>query len=120
MTDKLEPSGYTLTFNASDERLLNFTYVEAPRPCKKQPRTYCYPFQDLNLTAFEAKVADQLCSIESANRDVRYQLDHYHHQLKGITIASLVLNAVTVSCILIYLLYSLYSYYRRSKKAVAI
>ncbi|ORZ11556.1 hypothetical protein BCR42DRAFT_421329, partial [Absidia repens] len=85
-----------------------------------QPRTYCYPFQDLNLTAFEAKVADQLCSIEWANQDVRFQLDHQHNQLKGITIASLVLNAVTVGCILIYLVYSLYAYCKRSKQPVVL
>lgn len=80
-------------------------------------RSYCYPFNNIqNLTEFEAKVADHLCDIGWANQDLRYNLQEYHRELQGITIASLVLNAVTVLFILIYVLYSLYSYYRRRKQ----
>ncbi|CAO3588420.1 unnamed protein product [Absidia cylindrospora] len=110
---------YTITW-MDDENSFHSTYMEAPYPYDKQPRSYCYPFKNLNLTEFEVKVADNLCSIEWANQDVRYQLDHYHNQLQGITIASLVLNALTVSCILAYLVYSLYAYCRRPKQSVTL
>ncbi|ORZ08209.1 hypothetical protein BCR42DRAFT_396966 [Absidia repens] len=76
------------------------------------------PFEALNLTAFEAEVANQLCSIRWANHNVNYQLDQHHHELQLVTIASLVLNAVTVGCILIYSLSRLYSYCRTQMQPV--
>ncbi|ORZ08217.1 hypothetical protein BCR42DRAFT_425471, partial [Absidia repens] len=85
----------------------------------EDPRTYCYPFRGLkNLTKFEVTVAEQLCSIKRASGAVSVEMDRYHNDIQGIAIASLVLSAITVSCILVYLLYSLYSYYRRSKQSV--
>ncbi|ORZ11551.1 hypothetical protein BCR42DRAFT_454060 [Absidia repens] len=48
------------------------------------------PLEDLNLTAFEVKVANQLCSIRWANHNVRYELDQHHNEVEGIAIASLV------------------------------
>ncbi|ORZ08210.1 hypothetical protein BCR42DRAFT_425461 [Absidia repens] len=88
---------------------------------REEPRTYCYPFQDLkNLTEFEVTVANQFCSIKWASEAVSVKMDRYHNNVQGIAIASLVLSAITVSCILVYLLYSLYSYYRKRKQSVAL
>ncbi|ORZ06514.1 hypothetical protein BCR42DRAFT_427266 [Absidia repens] len=116
----MESSAFTNEF-MDDENSHYTTYLEAPRPWGEEPpRSYCYPFLGLNLTAFEAKVGDQLCNIQWANDAVKNQLDDYRHHGQGITIANLVLNAITVSCILVYLVYSLYSYCKRPKQPVVL
>jgi hypothetical protein len=83
--------------------------------------TYCYPFSEIaNLTEFQVKLADEFCDLTSIAQNTRYAVYESQGELRALTIASLVLNAVTVLILLAFLGFTLHSHYKKSKQTIAL
>lgn len=105
--------------------ILTFTmaYMDYASPIYHRPPgiTYCYPFSELtNLTDFQVKLADEFCDLTGTVQSTRYAVYETQSELRALTIASLVLNAVTVLLLLAFLGYSLHSHYKKSKQTIAL
>ncbi|ORZ05365.1 hypothetical protein BCR42DRAFT_428148 [Absidia repens] len=77
----------------------------------------CYRFEMFkNLTEYEAKFADKLCDIRPIINYNRYEVIQYGRELRALSIATLVLSAITMLSLTMFIVYRLVTYYYKRQQ----